>query len=161
MIEHPIIIAIDPGKMTGVAVVERDRWGVTESGVILRASIELDEDTIITWLRMQLDSLGAKPYVIVMETFVINARTVSNSQAPWSLMTIGAVQQVCRDYGYPVENIKWQSPSNAKNVVPNEKLKRLGTWHKGGAGHANDAIRHAVLYAISTGFRSPALVRGD
>lgn len=149
--------------MTGVAVLERDRFNMIESGIRLWDSAELDENLVIPWLRMQLNSFISlnKTFVIVMETFVINARTVSNSQAPWSLKVIGMVEQVCRDYGYPVEDIKWQTPANAKNVVPNEKLKRLGTWHKGGAGHGNDAIRHAVLYAISTGFRSPALVRGD
>jgi hypothetical protein len=155
----PVAIAIDPGKTTGFAVVERDDWDFTRSGLILRHSSELDESLIIPALRVYLDSFSDKQCAIIIETFVINAQTVKNSAAPWSLKVTGAVEQVCRDYGYPVESIEWQAPANAKSVVPNEKLKRLELWHRGGAGHANDAIRHAVLYFIRHGYTSPLLLK--
>jgi hypothetical protein len=84
--------------------------------------------------------------------------TAKNSQAPWSLEMIGVLKQVCRDYHYPLELVYAQRPTEAKNVVPNPKLKRLELWHRGGAGHANDAIRHAVLCLIKRGWEDPRLL---
>jgi hypothetical protein len=40
-------------------------------------------------------------------------------------------------------------------------LKRLDLWHRGGAGHANDAIRHAVTAAIKSRWRDPRMLPPD
>jgi hypothetical protein len=37
-------------------------------------------------------------------------------------------------------------------MFSNEKLKKLEFWHKGGEGHALDAIRHAVLRLVKIGW---------
>jgi hypothetical protein len=37
-------------------------------------------------------------------------------------------------------------------MFPNPALKHLGIWHKGGEGHANDAIRHGLLALVKTGW---------
>ena len=50
------------------------------------------------------------------------------------------------------EGIIWQMPVDAKRMFPNEALKALGTWHRGGEGHANDAMRHALLRLVKTGW---------
>lgn len=151
-----IIIAVDPGKLTGLALLSFDR---VEQTLTLEESVECDEQSVIPVFRRWLHRHTGKGHpTIVCERFVINSRTVTNSAAPWSLECIGAIKQAMRDQGMTGEQIVWQSPANAKSVVPNDKLKRLGTWHRGGAGHANDAIRHGVLYTISRGFRSGALV---
>ncbi len=92
---------------------------------------------------------------VVAERFIINARTVANSQAPWSLMALGCLTWMVERYGY---DLVLQSPGDAKKMAPNDRLRRLGTWHVGGAGHANDAIRHGVLYAIRHGFKSRLLL---
>jgi hypothetical protein len=39
---------------------------------------------------------------------------------------------------------------DAKNMFPNKALKILKFWHVGGAGHALDAIRHALLALVRT-----------
>jgi hypothetical protein len=144
------IIAVDPGKMTGLAA-----FRMTADALTLLASAECPEDDVIQTFRAWYTA--TKP-VVVIERFVINARTVSNSQAPFSLEVIGAVKQVLRDNRTSVDTIVWQSPGDAKKMAPNDRLRRLGTWHVGGAGHANDAIRHGVLYAIRHGFKSRLLL---
>lgn len=85
---------------------------------------------------------------IVCERFTITTQTGKNSQAPYSLEMIGVLKQIMIDYGIDPDTLILQSPSDAKKLFPNEALKKLEYWHVGGAGHANDAIRHALLQAV-------------
>jgi hypothetical protein len=96
--------------------------------------------------------------MVVCERFVITAQTVRNSQAPFSLEQIGVLKHLCRSNGYKAEDIGFQSPVDAKTMFPNEALKKIGTWHKGGEGHANDAIRHALLKLAKTGWKPRVLL---
>ena len=141
------VLAIDPGKATGLA------WLRQEDGkIFLDNSHEAGPDEIIDMIRPTLAEWrplaeGQPPMRIVMERFTINAGTAQKSQeVSWALETIGAVKQAARDAEYPLTKITWQSPAEAKTAFTNDKLKRLGLWHRGGAGHALDAIRHGSLY---------------
>ena len=89
---------------------------------------------------------------IVCERFTINAQTVRNSQAPYSLEQIGVLKQVMRDAGMNENDLKYQSPGDAKRMFPNEAIKKLDYWYKGGEGHALDAIRHGLLYLAKNGW---------
>jgi hypothetical protein len=89
---------------------------------------------------------------IVCERFTINAQTVRNSQAPYSLEQIGVLKQIMRDFGMIDIELKYQNPSDAKRMFPNEALKKLGYWHVGGGGHALDAIRHGLLFLAKNGW---------
>lgn len=147
------VVAIDPGKLTGVAFMLRKGDEVS-----LLGSFEWDEDEVIPGVRPFIQDWrplqkGAFPLRVVIEKFTITVETAKKSQAPFSLEVIGAVKQVCRDAEYPVSAIAWQKPSEAKESFPNAKLKRVGLWHKGGEGHALDAIRHGALYLARTGWR--------
>jgi hypothetical protein len=153
MIRIEPVLAIDPGKLTGLAWITR-----VDDEVNLTDSAEKDQDSIIDairptvacWNRQPGDSL---PLRVVMERFVITIETGKKSQeAAAALETIGAVKQLCRESGYPLDAIAWQTPAAAKNAFPNPKLKRLGLWHRGGAGHALDAIRHGSLYLVQSGW---------
>lgn len=146
------VLAIDPGKLTGVAYMRR-----FDNEVEILQSAELDEDSIIPWVRPIIYSWhperpGEFPLRVVMETFTVTIETAKKSQAPFSLEVIGAVKQVCRDYFYRLDTIAWQTPNDAKESFPNAKLKRIGLWHRGGAGHALDAIRHGSLYLSRSGW---------
>jgi hypothetical protein len=146
------VLAIDPGKLTGVAWLTRVGDSVT-----LEDSVELSEDEVIPFVRpiiakWRADGAGAIPMRVVIEKFTITIETAKKSQAPFSLEVIGAVKQACRDEGYPVAAIAWQTPGDAKESFPNPKLKRIGLWHRGGEGHALDAIRHGALYLARTGW---------
>ena len=97
--------------------------------------------------------------LVVCERFVITAQTVRNSQAPFSLEQIGVLKHMCRVKEYDPEKIIFQSPVDAKTMFPNDALKKLGTWHKGGEGHANDAIRHALLKLVKIGWKPLVLLK--
>lgn len=147
------VLAIDPGKATGLA------WMRQEHGkIILEETYEASPEETINMIRPTLagwkpTSDDQPPLRIVLEKFTINAQTVQKSQeASWALRTIGAVEQACRDAEYPLLAICWQKPSEAKTAFSNEKLKTLGLWHRGGAGHALDAIRHGSLYLAKVGW---------
>ena len=149
---HERVLAIDPGKLTGVAHLLRVGDEVT-----LLGSYEYNEDDIIPGIRPTIEDWRPLdkeqfPLRVVIEKFTITVETAKKSQAPFSLEVIGAVKQVCRDAGYPVDAIAWQKPSEAKESFPNAKLKRVGLWHRGGEGHALDAIRHGALYLARSGW---------
>lgn len=126
--------------------------------IILDSSVEANPDEIIDLIRPTLKDWkplqeGQPPLRVVVEKFTINAMTAQKSQdASWSLRTIGAVEQALRDVEYPLMAISWQKPSEAKTAFDNEKLKRMGLWHRGGEGHALDAIRHGALYLAKVGW---------
>lgn len=150
------VIAIDPGKLTGMAVLERYKDDEKHE-VRLLESVEANPDECIPLLREWLSTYGQPvepgqpPVRVAMESFLITVETGKKSQeAAWALETIGAVKQTCRDVKYPVGAIAFFRPSQ-KSVFPNTRLKKLGIWHVGGKGHALDAIRHGMLYLMQTG----------
>jgi hypothetical protein len=93
---------------------------------------------------------------IVVERFTITAETGKKSQSPWSLEIIGAIKYICHINGLPEPTL--QTPTDAKNFSPNPRLKALALWHRGGHGHALDALRHALLYAVKNGYRDKRLI---
>jgi hypothetical protein len=141
------LLSIDPGKMTGIA-----EWDIEDLGdPKLLETHELEQMPLCAYVEEKLRY--AHSYDIVMERYVIG-----EADAPWSLEVIGAVRylnwkQTGRDY------VELQTPGDAKSFADNERLRALGFWHVGGAGHANDAIRHGVLYMVREYFwHSPKLL---
>jgi hypothetical protein len=125
------IIALDPGKLTGYAILVDNKLN-----------------------RGQLPYLDALDYaasllsrrvvdVAVIEDFLISERTIRVTRGEmWSLRSIGAVQWFCHRMN---AEFVLQIPGDAKEFCPNERLKALG-WHFPGRPHANDAMRHLLLY---------------
>lgn len=145
-----VVIAVDPGKATGVCC-----FGVRpgeEPHLIMSGEYQPEE--FAEPLRAMLASAASEniPVEIVCERFTINAQTVRNSQAPYSLEQIGVLKQIMRDAGMKDNDLKFQSPADAKRMFPNEAVKKLGYWHKGGEGHALDAVRHGLLYLAKNGW---------
>jgi hypothetical protein len=58
-----------------------------------------------------------------------------------------------------MDDIYFQTPANAMGMFTNEKIKKLDYWHRGGAGHALDAIRHALLRFVSKGWKPVGLLK--
>jgi len=150
------VLSIDPGKASGVALLS---WDGADSNpnILLSKEVQPEEfaipvETLLNSYRNE-DSLS-----VVCERFTINAQTVRNSQAPYSLEQIGVLKHLCRTNMYDPERIIFQSPADAKAMFPNEALKKVGAWHVGGEGHANDAIRHALLRLVKTGWKPRVLL---
>ena len=145
------LIAIDPGKMTGWSELT-----YTSDSYTLHASAELSVDQVWEVLVNGLDDPeGPHPDVIVIEDFKITTGTGKLGSPDWSLRLIGAVEYLGFKYDIPVVK---QYPSNAKAFSTNDKLRAVGMWHKGGAGHANDSLRHAMLYMVKHAWRDDRLL---
>lgn len=121
-------------------------------------SAEVDFYSYAPWIRgwldhyfsLDVDTRGSLH--VVCERFTINAQTTKNSQAPFSLEEIGVLKQLMLDYNLEPDDIKFQSPADAKSMWDNPKLKKLEYWHRGGEGHALDAIRHGLLFMVKLGW---------
>lgn len=143
------ILSVDPGKTTGVALFSWELEGEPK----LIDSNEVDFSGYAKFLRDKFDEHSEEPeFHVVCERFTINAQTVRNSQAPFSLEKIGVLKQILLDYGLTIDSLHMQSPADAKAMFDNAKLKKLEYWHRGGEGHALDAIRHGLLYMVRLGW---------
>lgn len=150
------VLAVDPGKATGMAFFTMEKG----QEPVMVWSGEFQQDEYAAPIRKELAEAEKNGYSvdIVCERFTINAQTVRNSQAPYSLEQIGILKQCMMDAGMPADDINFQSPANAKAMFTNEKLKKIGYWHKGGEGHALDAIRHGLLHLVSNGWKPISLL---
>lgn len=133
-----LIVAVDPGKATGVALF---RSHGTDDPVLLE-SHEFGREDLEKWLEEKLlRSTAGEDVHVVAERYIIG-----DADSPWSLRELGVLSYLSRKGGWGEPSL--QSPADAKSFCPNERLKSLGYWHKGGAGHALDAVRHGILYMV-------------
>jgi len=139
------IAAVDPGLKTGVCVVVFGDGGCTKL-----MDDEIDFDGVLAWCE---DWMPGSDWVAV-ERFLITRQTATNSQAPWSLMVVGVVTAMAIRQDLDAKLVL-QKPVDAMSLVTNDMLRTIGLWHRGGAGHANDALRHAVLCAVKRGWVFP------
>lgn len=152
-----LILSIDPGKASGICLFSFD--GATDPELLWSGEYQQSEYAKPIREAIAMSVMNGIKLDIVCERFTINAQTVRNSQAPYSLEQIGILKQCLMDIGISPETIIFQSPADAKAMFTNEKLKKLGYWHKGGEGHALDAIRHAVLRLAKSGWKPLKLLQ--
>lgn len=132
------VFGVDPGLLTGAALLDISDL----DDIIKLGSWELTVNEYFDMAEAVTTRLG--PSVeIAIEDFHITNRTAKLSEAPWSLQLIGATMFLARRFG--VRDFQLQSPSE-KKFADNAKLRKVGFWHVGGEGHANDAYRHAMVY---------------
>lgn len=67
------------------------------------------------------------------------------SPQPWSLETTGLVRYYASHNQIP---LYFQSPSEAKNLIKTDVIKRAGLYVPG-KGHAMDSVRHALYYLVT------------
>lgn len=131
------LLAIDPGLMTGVCLID----------------LSDPEDPVKVWSKEvtikefhdNIESLISHEEThVVIEDFKITVETGKLSDAPWSLELIGVVRYLCYLSGKVLD---LQLPSQ-KPFADNDKLRAVGFWHVGEAGHANDSLRHAMVWIV-------------
>jgi hypothetical protein len=152
-----IILSVDPGKASGICLFKHYDGEEPEmlwSGEYLQHQYAEPIRKAFAYAMSQ----GVK-LEVVCERFTINAQTVRNSQAPYSLEQIGVLKQIMLDYGRQVDDIYFQSPADAKAMFSNDKIRTLEFWYKGGEGHALDSIRHALLRLVKTGWVPTKLLK--
>lgn len=145
-----LILAVDPGKKSGICALTHERG----QAPVLLSSGEFLMEEYHTPILNSFDYARNLDIEIsvVCERFTINAQTIKNSQAPFSLEQIGILKYLMLSSGMDVDSIVFQSPADAKRMFSNEALKKLNYWHRGGEGHALDAIRHGLLYSVKSGW---------
>ena len=145
------IIVVDPGKLSGYVVAD---YNLDTCTVESLETVELDAEEL--WDRLTLD---LKPDVeVVYEKFFITTETGKKNNVNYSLEHIGVIKYLCYKSG--ITDVFSFSPSEAKNFCDNKRLRNVELWHKGGEGHANDALRHLVLHLVKNRkFRHKGLLK--
>jgi hypothetical protein len=149
-------MAVDPGQVTGVAVVtvpgfrqtlretlsqmeELHSWEVR--GSIVEQSNQLTDSWQDFFALSNIKGFAWSEIHLVVENFILRTKHADITPA-WVLggLEVGLAH---RCPGIP-GIVGWQEPSDAKNLMTNERLRSLGLWQVGSA-HTRDAVRHAVL----------------
>lgn len=132
------LISVDPGKLTGVC--EIDLSDVSSPKVL--SSYEM---TVVEFLNY-MNSIQNYPSDVVIkfvcEDFIISKETAKKSPQKFSLELLGVMKYIAYCRG---ESVRVYPPAR-KIFAPDERLKKIGFWHRGGEGHANDAFRHALVW---------------
>lgn len=135
------LLAVDPGLATGLSFFDLDQeipkmiW-----------SKEVDITTFYTIITSLFDEYPSE-LQIVCEDFIITVETAKKSLGGnWSIELIGALKYLCHIHSVPMT---MQRPAD-RVTISHDQLRALNYWHVGGAGHANQASRHAVVYMLDT-----------
>ncbi len=151
------ILAVDPGKATGLSYFIFD--GQNDPEMLWSKEVQQHEYADPIRKAFSYSQSSGVKLEVVCERFTINAQTVRNSQAPYSLEQIGILKQIMIDNGRQPDEIIFQSPADAKAMFSNEKIKILEYWHRGGEGHALDSIRHGLLRLVKSGWKPLKLLK--
>lgn len=159
------VFTVDPGERTGWAWLcyERSRLATDGAHGAVKIGLELsyamcmqgempsvkeDEatDEIRRYVRRSSERAASHvatdvSTVCIIEDFTLRERTMDSSLL--SPVRLGAKVA----YGMYLDEVPvyWQSPSDAKSTITDDRLQRWGLWRKG-APHANDAMRHLILW---------------
>lgn len=134
-----IFIAVDPGKMTG--------WAIRGGDQSMIAG-ELEWYTFLEWLESYIEAAVKLRYevTLISESYIITPATIKKTRQYWSLEAIGCMKYWSLHHLH--KDLVLQSPANAKSFSTNDKLKKMN-WYLPGKGHANDALRHLLLYLVT------------
>lgn len=140
-----IVIAFDPGKVTGYAC-----WNDQAKDHGLAAAGQLDELAFLRWMEQVVPLYAPWGLTVVGEDFRIGQETIKKGKdAHWALDVLGAVRWICaREH---VEFTRAQSASAAKQFASDDKLRALRWYTATPGGHRNDACRHLLLWLVNNG----------
>lgn len=139
-LKQRIIIAVDPGKMTGLANLT---FGEFTSGQLPLMEYLQNLDGAL----MQ----GMLP-TLICEDFIYTTETAKKSRQTWSTEGIGVMRFLAHKHKL---SFTLQSPASAKRFATNDKLKAMGWYKPTKGGHANDAARHLLVYCVGNQLIDP------
>lgn len=147
------IIALDPGKLTGIAL-------LNQKGEFAAKELHFTEVVDAVAETVQLCRITHVPIWVSAEREVISVKMARESRGDtnWPFEVIGCARYLC--YKARV-NFVLYSASDAKHFAPNDTLKKLGWYTRGGEGHANDAARilAVTLAAADKGYWESLVLR--
>jgi hypothetical protein len=102
-------------------------------------------DKMLDCIRQARDAYEFDPnldaFAVVTESFSL--RVFSENKALLAPVRINAkLERDMRKLRFPLQ---WQTPSDAKSVVTDARLKHWHVWHQG-SDHMHDAQRHGILF---------------
>lgn len=131
------LLSVDPGLMTGVCLIDLKNPDDPVPVWSTEVTIEQFHDGIA-------DLIAQEETHVVYEKYTITEETGKLSEQPWSLHLIGVMNYLCYLNGKTPDV---QLPSQ-KPFATSEKMQKVGFWHVGDAGHANDAFKHALVWIV-------------
>jgi len=141
------VLALDPGGTTGLA----QGWWHAD-GALDFTSWELETLEALAAVEQFASAPRGSPRAVVCESWT--PRPGIRTFQPEALESIGAARYLCWQYHVP---FTLQSPADAKRFATNAKLKILGWRNPSPGGHADDAARHLMVYAVQHGLVDPAV----
>jgi len=144
-----LLIAYDPGKLTGCAscVFDTDTKEVSAF-----AGVQADPTSVLDGLWQLVQVVPTHLRICVgYERFTITQATTKLSRQYDALDFIGALKWITHHCTIDVDPPR--DPAAAKGTVSNDKLRRLEFWTPS-SEHANDAARHLVLMLLHRGWYS-------
>ncbi len=130
-----MLLSVDPGLTTGWMTLDEDRFA------------QHGQDDFPTFVQRAYSLTYSYPACIIVERYTITAETLKKSRQHTALEVIGYLKGIA---GLRYIPVLFQSPSDAKRLATDERLKEIGWWTPG-ADHANDAARHMFLYKVQCG----------
>jgi hypothetical protein len=140
----------DPGLVSGVGILHWDPERGLEKVEAFEGSLAEVGESAEVFLR----GFPSDEAEVVCERFVITPRTGTLASPDWSLKVCGALEWlVWKHWKLPGDvTVHYQSAGDAKRLIPNPILHKAEIWHRGGEGHANDALRHGI-FRYATGHK--------
>lgn len=134
------LLAIDPGGCTGFVLLDYDGRTPCPGPDALVDSWQIDWDgpAVPEFLADAIRLVD----LVVIERFVISARTTKYTRQPEAFYVIGGA--ICTA---ELDGVPWvaQAVNTAKDAYPDARLKELGWFSAVKGKHARDALRHALL----------------
>lgn len=139
------ILAIDPGGTTGIAIVS-----FSDGVAPVVSHYEQIPDGLAGFIEWHKNNQHLNWDIIVCENFTLRQNVKFPDLSP--VYIIGALEAL-----ESPKKIIYQSPAQ-KHLCDDKRLQIMG-MHKPGKGHANDAIRHAIIY-LRNKRHMPTLILG-
>lgn len=136
-----IIVGIDPGNVTGVAL-----WAVGDPAPWWH---EIPAEVMGNWLRTSGIPGLPRPIYMRYEKFTIMPNAVVTPQ-PDALEVTGVVKDFARQHWIELNH---SQPRSSKKNHPDALLRKLGWFQRTKDGHANDAMRQVLAEYLA---RDPA-----
>ena len=146
-----IIIGVDPGKITGIAMWQSPEARLTHNGAVAQNTqpwtvAEVGPTEVLSCIRGML--LGRRPRLIACERFIQGTGRRPMSYQGDAQHITGEVSALAQVLECPFVR---QLPGPAKKIASNAVLKRIGAYTGTPDGHGDDACRQ-VIRALADNF---------
>lgn len=141
-----IIIGVDPGKVTGIAMWQQLTSETLGSGTVIgpiKSWAVCEADSADVLKRINLLLRGRKPTAIACERFVQGTGRRPMTFQPHAQSVMGEVSALAQSLRC---TYALQLAGPAKKIASDKVLRQLGCYVPTPDGHSNDACRQVIRY---------------